>query len=593
MNSKNTFVWFVLAAVLFASIFLLNRYLRPPAISARSILPALQPASVTSLQVIPAGALEIRADRVNHSWQLDKPVEYPAQAAAIEDLLAALQKLTADTPISAAELREHHSTSADFGFDSPQFTLVIEASGQRWQLLIGNKTAPGDQVFLRVVGVDGAFVTDAGWLKLVPRSANDWRSTALVAADANTCDGIVLTNNTKIIELRRDSTNRLWHMIRPLQARADNDRITEALQSLQTASVAQFVTDDPKADLSLFGLQTADLSLWLNRGTNFISALQTGKTVTNEAAQVYAKRERWNAIMTTAKEPLALWHGTVNDFRDPHLLELAAPVAEIDVRGKNNFILRRLGTNDWRVVGETFPADPENVQLFIKVLAGLRVAEFVKDVVTAPDLPAYGLDVPQREITLRSVAADTNSVIAQLAFAVQTNGIFVHRADEDFIYAITPEDFNRLPEAGWEFRDRRLWNFRESDVTQIILHQSGRTRTLNHDGPNKWSLGPGSEGIINPPALEETAHRLGALTATGWVGRNVTEPEKFGLNPENLEITVELKSGEKLSVNFGTEISNQTALAAVTLDGERWAFVFPATLYQFVLAYLTIPANVR
>jgi hypothetical protein len=73
----------------------------------------------------------------------------------------------------------------------------------------------------------------------------------------------------------------------------------------------------------------------------------------------------------------------------------------------------------------------------------------------------------------------------------------------------------------------------------------------------------------------------------------VTAPEKYGLNPENLEITVELKSGEKLSVNFGTEISNQTALAAVTLDGERWAFVFPATLYQFVLSYLTIPANVR
>ena len=31
------------------------------------------------------------------------------------------------------------------------------------------------------------------------------------------------------------------------------------------------------------------------------------------------------------------------------------------------------------------------MQQFIKLLAGLRVAEFVKDVVTAPDLPAYGL----------------------------------------------------------------------------------------------------------------------------------------------------------------------------------------------------------
>ena len=597
MKTKSTFFWFVLAAGLFATIFLVDRYLRPPAVTTGYVLPGLRPESVTSVQVIPAGALEIRADRVDHFWLLAKPVAYPAQPAAIEALLAALQKLTPATRISAGE---HRTNSADFGFNPPQLSLLIEAGDQHWQLLVGNKTAPGDQVFLRVVGVEGAFVTDVDWLKFIPRSTYDWRSTALVAAAANTCDAIVLTNSTKIIELRRDATNHLWRMIRPLQARADTARITEGLQRLQTTGVAQFVTDDAKADLTAFGLQPADLSLWLNHGTNFISALQTGKAATNEAAQIYAKRDGWNVIVTTPKEPLALWHGAVNDFRDPHLFELTAPVAEIEVRGKNSFTLQQQGTNSWSILGEKFPADTETVQVFIKLLAGLRVAEFVKDVVTAPDLPAYGLDAPQHEIVLRSMAGDSNAVIAQLAFAMQTNGVFVRRADEDFIYAVTPEDGNlvfgdgSLFAAGWQFRDRRVWNFTESDVAQITLRQSGKTRILIHNGANKWSFAPGSEGIINPPALEETAHRLGALTATGWVARNVTEPEKFALNPENLEITVELKSGEKLSVNFGTELpSAHTALAGVTLAGERWVFVFPATLYQFVLSYLTIPANVR
>jgi hypothetical protein len=346
-------------------------------------------------------------------------------------------------------------------------------------------------------------------------------------------------------------------------------------------------------------LQPADLDLSLNHGTNFISAIHTGKSPANDAAQIYAKREGWDTVVTTAKEPLAPWRGTVNDFRDPHLIELAAPVAEIEVHGRNNFTLQQQDSNDWKIVGEKFPADAENVQLFIKLLADLRVAEFVKDVVTAPDLPAYGLATPTRQIILRSVAGDSNAVIAQLDFAVQTNGVFIHRADEDFIYSITPEDCkilfgdSSLFEAGWQFRDRRVWNFSEADVAQITLRQSGKTRTLVHDGPNKWSLAAGSQGIINPPALEETAHRLGELAAAGWVGRNVTEPEKFGLAPDNLEITVELKSGEKLSTAFGTELSSaHTALAAVTLDGERWAFVFPPVLYQFVLSYLTIPANV-
>jgi hypothetical protein len=593
MNTKSTWTWLVVAAALFASIYVWDRFLHPPAVSTQGVLPGLQPSAVTSLQVIPVGALEISALRTNHSWLLAKPVAYPAQPAAIEALLDALQKLAPATRISAGELREHRTASADFGFDSPQTTLVIEAGDQRWQLLVGNRTAPGDQVFLRVVGVDGAFVADADWLKFLPRTPGDWRSTALVAADGTDCDAIVLTNGTKVIELRRDATNRLWRMTRPLQARADNDRITDALQQLQAAQVAQFITDDAK-DLTAFGLQPADLDVWLNRGTNLLSALHVGKNATNDAAQVYAKREGWDAVFTTAKEPLAPWRGTVNDFRDPHLLELTAPVAEIAVRGPHDFTLQRQGTNDWKIAGEKFSADAENVQQFIRLLAGLRVAEFVKDVVTAPDLAAYGLAAPQLQISLRSKAGDTNAIIAQLAFAVQTNGIFVHRADEDFIYSITPDDFNRLPEAVWEFRDRRIWNFSETNVAQITLRQNGKTRVLVHNGANKWSLAPGSQGIINPPALEETAHRLGQLAAFAWVGRNLTEPEKnYGLYPDNLEITVELKNGEKFSVAFGTELASaHTALAAITLDGERWAFIFPPVLYQFVLSYLTVPANV-
>jgi len=594
MNSKTTGIWFVIAAALFAFILFWEHHLRGPAPNA-NILPELKPSTVTSIEIFPAGALEISAARTNGNWQLTRPVGYPAQTAAIETLLDALQKLVPATRISAAELREHRTTEAEFGFDNPQFSISVEAGDHGWQLTVGNKTAPGDQVFLRVVGTDGAFVTDAGWLGFIPRSANDWRDTALVDT-GNTCDRIVLTNNTKAIaiELQCDATNHLWRMLRPLQARADGERITEALQKLYAAQVSQFLTDDPKADLTAFGSQPADLDLWLDRGTNFVAALHVGKTLTNDATQVFARRDGWNTIFTTAKDPLSPWYGQVNNFRDPRLLELTAPVAEIELHGQNSYTLQRRGSNDWVVAGEKFPADAENVQQFIKLLAGFRVAEFVKDVVTRPDLQAYGLATPTNQIILRSAVGDTNAVIAQLLFgATQTNEIFVRRADEDFIYGLSLDDFKRLPEYGWEFRDRRIWDFDGTNVAAIILHQSGKTRQIIRNGLNQWSLAPGSQGIITPPALEETAYRLGQLTAAGWVGRNITEPEKYGLNTNNLQITIELKNGQQRTVDFGLELPRaQTALAAVTLGGERWAFVFPPVLYQFVLSYLTIPANV-
>ena len=592
MNSKTTGIWFTIAAALFALIYIFQHFLRPSVAESSRILPELRPAAVTSVQVIPSGTLEMRADRTNGTWLLTKPITYPAQPAAIEALLDVLQKLEPATRINAAELRGHHNADVEYGFEPPRISLVVESDGQRRQLLVGNRTPPGDQVFLRVVGVDGAFVADADLLKFIPPGVDAWRDTTLVDA-SHGVDWIVLTNGTKAIELRRDATNHLWRMIRPFPARADTERITDALQHLQTARVQQFITDDPKADFPGFGLQPAELDLWLGHGTNYLGALHVGKSPTNDPAQVFARRGDWNVVVTTAREPLLPWRGAVNDFRDSHLLELTAPVAEIEVQDQTHFTLQRHGSNDWKIVGEKFSADADNVQLYLKALASLRVAEFVKDVVTAPDLPTYGLATPTRQITLRSVAGDTNSVVVQLSFGTnQNNEVFVRRADEDFVYAVTAEDFNLLPEAAWLFRDRRIWSFNETEVAQITIHQDGKTRQIIRTGPNKWSLAPGSQGIVIPAALEETAHRLGELTAAGWMGRNVTEPEKYGGTTNNLQITVELKNGEKQTVDFGTELPQaHTALAATMLDGERWVFVFPPVLYQLVTYCLTIPAN--
>jgi hypothetical protein len=169
----------------------------------------------------------------------------------------------------------------------------------------------------------------------------------------------------------------------------------------------------------------------------------------------------------------------------------------------------------------------------------------------------------------------------------------MRRTDEDYIYAVTMKDFFRLPEASWEFRDRRIWDFKVADVAQITLHQSGKTRQLVHKGPGQWTLGADSQGIITGKNIEQSVEQLNRLTAVGWAGRNLADPAQFGFNTNNLQITFELKNGEKYSVDFGSEFpQRQTALASVTLEGERWAFVFPPIPYLFVLNYLTIPANV-
>ncbi|MGH8024343.1 MAG: DUF4340 domain-containing protein, partial [Limisphaerales bacterium] len=283
----------------------------------------------------------------------------------------------------------------------------------------------------------------------------------------------------------------------------------------------------------------------------------------------------------------------------PYLFELTTPVAQIEMigPGSNHFILQRRGDGKWTIPGETFPVDGESVQSFIQMLASVRISEFVKDVATPDALAAYGLARPSRQIILRSAVGGTNAVIAHLLFgAARTNEVFVQRSDENSIYAISPEDFAGLPSGpAWQFRDRQVWKFAEGDVAKITVHQKGKTMEVLHEGPNKWSLAAGSQGIIIPAGIEYTAHDLGDLavgSAQAWLARGNTIPARFGFRPDGLSVIATLKDGRAFSLDIGTQLGGNTALAAVTLGGERWVFILPSDLYYFITTYLASSPNV-
>ena len=59
------------------------------------VLPAdFNPEAVTTVQIQLAHQLEIRVERTNGGWQLTKPLVYPAQSVAIENLLQAVAALS-------------------------------------------------------------------------------------------------------------------------------------------------------------------------------------------------------------------------------------------------------------------------------------------------------------------------------------------------------------------------------------------------------------------------------------------------------------------------------------------------------------------
>ena len=295
------------------------------------------------------------------------------------------------------------------------------------------------------------------------------------------------------------------------------------------------------------------------------------------------------------------WRAQYTDFRDRYLVALpAGTVRSVEARGDAGFTVQWQTNDSWRVIAqENFAADAGLVRELMGGLSGLQIAEFTKDVVTELDFTNYGLASPARAYILKtgdtnSPAGTTNTVIAQLDFgAVLDNKIFVRRTDETSVYAVKVADYQRLPSAGWQLRDRHIWNFTTNDVRSVTIRQNGKERKVVRDGANQWSLAPGSQGIINDFAIEETIYRLGDLTAAVWVDRGDQNRERYGFSTNSHQLAIEVKKGDQpqtLSVEFGGDAPSQFPYAAVTLDGQRYTFEFPWLLYQQLLHSLTIPS---
>src|SRR5262249_42098136 len=151
-------------------------------------------------------------------------------------------------------------------------------------------------------------------------------------------------------------------------------------------------------------------------------------------------------------------------FRDPHLLVLTRPIEAIDVRGQDQFTLQHETNGDWRVMPQGFDAAPSLVKDMLPTFSGRRVPRFIEDPVIKANLPDYGLAAPAQQYTLRAAPsaapdASTNTLIAILSFGTNQNDrVYARREDESFVYAVRLADFQSLPSASWQLRQRRIWN---------------------------------------------------------------------------------------------------------------------------------------
>jgi hypothetical protein len=583
-----------LAALLLAYVLVFER--RPndaenPGAEVEKLFPDFDPAKVTAIGIARTNSY-VGVERSNDRWQLTNPA-YPAQPTGIEEFLQSIALLQNHASVSAQSVAAQPGGRTVFGLQPEKAKVTIHFGTNRIGFVIGSRTLTGDQLYLQLTGDSRILVTDAKLLDRLPASANEWRHPMLVYDERLAFDHLAVTNETSAFEITRDSTNQLWKLVRPLVARADGNAIDYLVQQLRTARVSEFVTDDPAADLDRYGLQSPKVQMTLARGTNAVFQLQFGQSPTNDPSLIYARRLSHTNVILLRRELADLLRKPHDFFRDRTLLHFSEPeVSRIEIKARREtFALQRQTEGAWQIV-EPFaaPADAEVVREFFSNLAKLEIDRFLRDIET--DFSTYGLVQPDSRYTLKTAvtnaAGPTNIVAAQIAFGTnQVDRIFARRGEESAVYTVSLGDVFRLPQAAFEFRDRRIWNFTSSNVVSVTVNQRGRTRKLERNPQRAWFA-----EVVENETFEELLRRLGALRAVSWRAKGEEQMRLRGFPEIDYQVTLDVNVGGKTephTIRFGRLLREGPLAAVVLEEGQSIIFIFPGPLFQEVVRSLSFP----
>ena len=613
MNPRTTWILVTLAAGLFALIWFVERPLRirESAGVSRQIFRGLDPAKVNELQIRSPGQGEIRLEKTNNVWLITRPIQFRADQTRIASLLVTLSNLQWMAYITPEQLQGQPKAQEEFGFDSPQYSVQIIAADRSFYWKIGSRTAPGDQTFLQVIGGPGFYLVDARLVDVIPRQLDDWRDRALIPFTGIPIDQLQVTAGgiaSKGFKLKFDTNSALWKMVWPQPARADNAKINSLLAKLAQAEISRFVSEAPRTDLEALGLRPPELAIDFAKDTNLVAGLMVGNSPATNSALVFVQHAGRPEVFLASADAISAWRAAPSEFRERHLITPPPEgIGAMEVHGEDTFTVHRQKDGSWWVAApHNFPAD---LVLLTNLLSSLttNLVDFEKSLVT--DLAAYGLAKPV--LQYRAYSATTNLDAGRLLGAIdfgvtnRAGPVFTRHSDTDetSVESIKREDFSRLPQASWQLRDRRIWDFAASNVVAVTVRQKGYTQKFIRNANREWIIAPGTQGFVNSFALEETLHRLGELSAYWWTGRGQEPDDRYGFKDINHQVQIDVQRNgrrESLTIDFGNASPESFhPYAAVTLGGVRMVFEFPLTLYyELVREHLSIiksslPAGAR
>jgi hypothetical protein len=561
--------------------------------------------------VIQNGDQKIEMRRRDNKWRLETPIKDQVDGALVETLLSDLENWKRDGTIAAKEINADKSKLAEYGLNNPKLKLKLLGHERPPEILFGKDAAMEGKMYVRFQNSKETFVAGQAVKKDIEKKPEEFRDRKLTDLSTLQVRRVMLKTPAGEIELDKKETH--WDILKPLRARADDQKVNDLISQVTSARVGQFVADDrgdlrpyglaePRGSITLFDQeqkpdQKVEIgeSIKVAGGEDKGQTLQIGAISEKEKEQVYVRFAPRGSVYTLPKKIEEILSTKPAELRDDHLVRIDTNVLDritIDAPGKTKTVLARKEGN-WIIANRNnAPADSGAVRRMIDALQNERVTKFVEDV--ASNLPKYGLDKPQLQLTFSSFASENTAEtksgeqpFATIAFGKdEGDNVYARVADEPFVVAIRRGLLDQISPDPLRWQELSIFKFKPEEIHRISV-TTDKELSLERDPNTQWHWLKGS-GTINQANLQSLLTTLSNLYAVRWLGATTSQQ---GLDRPQLVLSFTTSADNKTSHKLTVGVQNSDNTFCALADGRDGTFAISNADFNNLKLRLEMPAT--
>ncbi len=542
--------------------------------------------------VIKNGDQQIEIRRRESKWRLETPIKDQADGALVDNLLSDLETWEKEGTIPAKDIEADKSKLAEYGLNNPKLKLKLLGRDKPPEIWFGKDAALEGRMYVRLQNSKETFLAKQSIRKDIDKKPEEFRDRRVT--DLTTAQVRRITLKTPAGEMEMEKKGDHWDILKPLRARADDQKVGDLIAQITTARIQQFVADDrgdlrpyglaePRGSITLFDeAEKKDQKVEIGESIKVFGredkgqTLQIGSVPEKEKDQIYVRFAPRGSVYTLPKKTEELLNTKPADLRDNHLVRIDTNILDritIDAPGKGKTVLARKDGNWTIATRNNVPADSGAVRRLIDTLQNERVTRFVEDV--ASNLPKYGLDKPQTQLTFSSFASENTAEtkageqpFAGIAFGKpEGDNVYARLTDEPFVVAVRRGLLDQISPDLLQWQELSIFKFKPEQIHRLSV-TAEKELSLERDQNNQWHWLKGS-GEINQANVQSLLNTLPGLRAVRWLGAT-TPQHGFGKPQVVLAFTTSPDNKTSHKLTIGAQNNDGTWCARV--DGREGTF---------------------